>query len=93
MGTPTILGKFLSFVGQGQQGENYLTYSYGWEPQATLGKKYALHIRDIQTPTNKSDMLGPEAPRVAAVKRLNLLHRGKCRGFFVKIFAAIFPGN
>ena len=29
-------------------------------------------------------MLGPEAPRVAAVKKLNLVHRGKCRGFFVK---------
>ena len=37
--------------------------------------------------------LGPEAPRVAAVKKLNLLHRGKCRGFFVNFFAAIFPGN
>ena len=36
-------------------------------------------------------MLGPEAPRVAAVKKLNLVHRGKCRGFFVKFFAAIFP--
>ena len=38
-------------------------------------------------------LLGPEAPRVAAVKKLNLVHRGKCRGFFVKFFAAIFPGN
>ena len=37
--------------------------------------------------------LGPEAPRVAAVKKLNLVHRGKCRGFFVIFFAAIFPGN
>ena len=37
--------------------------------------------------------LGPEAPRVAAMKKLNLVHRGKCRGFFVKLFAAIFPGN
>ena len=31
--------------------------------------------------------LGPEAPRVAAVKKLNLVDRGKCRGFFVKFFA------
>ena len=38
-------------------------------------------------------LLGPKAPRVAAVKKLNLVHRGKCRGFFVKLFAAIFPGN
>ena len=38
-------------------------------------------------------VFGPEAPRVAAVKKLNLVHRGKCRGFFVKFFVAIFPGN
>ena len=40
-----------------------------------------------------AQLLGPKAPRVAAVKKLNLVHRGKCRGFFVKFLAAIFPGN
>ena len=33
----------------------------------------------------------PEAPRVAAMKKLNLVHRGKCRGFFVKFFCGHFP--
>ena len=43
--------------------------------------------------SNFPKFLGPEAPRDAAVKKINLVHRGKCRGFFVKFFAAIFPGN
>ena len=38
-------------------------------------------------------LLCPTAPRVAAMKKLCLVHCGKCRGFFVKCFAANFPGN
>ena len=45
-----ILGNFLLFIEQDQLGENYLTYSRLWGSQNTLGKKYALHIRDIQAP-------------------------------------------
>ena len=36
------------FVGQDHLGEDYLTYSHIWGSQNTLGKKYALHIQDIQ---------------------------------------------
>ena len=53
---PNILGSFRLFVGQDQLGENYLTYSHTWGSKNTLGKKNALHIRDIQTPPNKSCM-------------------------------------
>ena len=31
-------------------GENYLTYSHIWGPKNTLGRKYALHIRNIHAP-------------------------------------------
>ena len=60
---PNILGNFLLFVGQDQLGENYLTYSGIWASQNTLGKKYALHIREIQATPNKSCMRTfPSAP-------------------------------
>ena len=36
-------------------------------------------------------LMGPEAPRVAAVKKLNLVYRGKCQGFFVNFFFGHFP--
>ena len=52
---------------------------------------YATEYRWLQNAS--ISILGPEAPRVAAVKKINLVHRGKCRGFFAKFFAAIFPGN
>ena len=45
--TPIILGNFLLFLGQDQLGENYLTFSYLWGSQITLGKTYALHLRDF----------------------------------------------
>ena len=48
MDNPNILGNFLLFVGQDQLGQNYLTYSHIRGSQNTLGKKYALHIRDVQ---------------------------------------------
>ena len=44
---PNILGNFLLFVGQDQLGENYRTYSQSWGSKNTLGRKYALHIRDV----------------------------------------------
>ena len=53
---PNYLRNFLLFAGQDQLGENYLTYSQIWGAKNTLGKKYALHIRDIQAPPNKSCM-------------------------------------
>ena len=49
-GQPAYLGIFST---QDQLGENYLTYSHIWGSQNTLGKKYALHIQDIQAPTNR----------------------------------------
>ena len=56
---PNILGNFLLFVGQDQLGENCLTYSGIWASQNTIGKKYALHIREIQATPNKSCMQPP----------------------------------
>ena len=50
--TPRSLGNFLLFLGQDQLGEKYLIYSHIQVSQNTLGKTYALHIRDIQTPLN-----------------------------------------
>ena len=46
-----------------------------------------------RTDYNTDNHLGLPAPRAAAVKELYLAHCGKCRGFFVNFFAAIFPGN
>ena len=54
--TRIFLGNFLLFVGQGELGENYLTYSHIWGPQNAWGKKCALHIRDIQALPNISCM-------------------------------------
>ena len=48
-----IRGNLVLFVGQDELGEHYLTYSCIWY---SLGKKYALHIWDIQAPPNKSCM-------------------------------------
>ena len=61
-----------------------------WLISCASGHAYCQQALCATTP---SQLLGPEAPRVAAVKKLNLVHCGKCRGFFVKFFAAIFPGN
>ena len=53
---PNILGNFLSIVRQDQLGENYLTSSHTWWFKNALGEKYALHVRDIQAPPDKSCM-------------------------------------
>ena len=45
MDNPNTFGNFLLFVGQAN-----------WELKHTLGKKYALRIRNIQAPPNKSCM-------------------------------------
>ena len=42
---------------------------------------------------HEEQSLGPPPPRVAAVKEHYLVQCGKCRGFFVKFLADIFPGN
>ena len=40
-----------------------------------------------------STCFDPRPPELHQWKKLNLVHRGKCRGFFVKFFAPILPGN
>ena len=44
---PNISDNFW-FVGQDPLGEDYLTHSHILGSQNTFGKKYALHIQDIQ---------------------------------------------
>ena len=55
--------------------------------------KFRLAMRIGGPPQKPAISWAARPPECAAVKKLNLVHRGKCRGFFVNFFAAIFPGN
>ena len=43
--------------------------------------------------SNRNKNLGPPSPQGPQPWKKKLVHCGKCRGFFVKFVAAIFPGN
>ena len=66
-GQPEYLGNFLLFVGQGQLGENYLSYSHIWGSQ--------LHIWDIQTP--------PKNIMYAIISARMLLHINHNEGEYI----------
>ena len=79
---PNILGQFLLFVGQDQLGEDYLIYSHIWGSHNTLGKKYALHIQEIQAPSTEKPQI-PENRRKIG-KKLGI-------SYFLPIFLLFFP--
>ena len=69
-------------------------------PRFVVDLSVCLHERmaastkiEARKPTPNPEILGLPAPRAAAVKELHSVHSGKCRGFFVKFLAVIFPGN